>query len=163
NVWDVQTGQLIATFEHPDVVSDLVFADDRWLITGDRGGQAHVWGMTIGNARDRRPLRSQGHAVGGAPPRPRGGQRGRPTPGRGDQRIQLRGRLGRVHAVAFTRGGERLVSAGDDRDVIVWDTATGREACRIHHDDELPRRTLAAAGALVAIAAADTVELWSTV
>ncbi len=43
----------------------------------------------------------------------------------------LEGHRDAVNAVAFSSDGGRLVSAGRDHDVIVWDVATGTEVLRI--------------------------------
>jgi WD40 repeat protein/serine/threonine protein kinase/tetratricopeptide (TPR) repeat protein len=41
--------------------------------------------------------------------------------------LTCRGHAGRVRAVAWSRDGTRLASAGDDRTVKVWEAATGKE------------------------------------
>jgi WD40 repeat protein len=41
--------------------------------------------------------------------------------------FQLQGQAGSVNALAFNRDGSRLVTAGDDRLLKLWDTATGQK------------------------------------
>ncbi len=162
-VWDAKTGELLATFEHPEVVSDLAFAGGDRLVTGDRDGRGHVWDIKSGVvASDRHDLRSPIYALAASA--------GVVAVGTHDAHVTLwpgervlRGHLGKVLAVGFAAGGTRLVSAGDEAQSIVWDVAAGKERCRITHpDDEPARRALATAGDLVAIASDEIVTVWST-
>jgi WD40 repeat protein len=67
-----------------------------------------------------------------------------------------------VHAVAFTPDGLRLVSAGDDRNIIVWNLATAVEARRWPaHQGPIPGLDVSPGGELVASASRDdSIRLW---
>ena len=39
---------------------------------------------------------------------------------------ELRGHTGSITRIAFSRDGRRLVSVGDDQQVVVWDSSTGK-------------------------------------
>jgi WD40 repeat protein len=47
--------------------------------------------------------------------------------------LTLKGHAGRVFAVAFTPGGERLFSGGEDGKVLVWDVADGTDRGRLNN------------------------------
>ena len=72
--------------------------------------------------------------------------RGRPTPGHGGERIKLvrvwdaitgslervlRGHTGEVFAAIFHPDGTRIASAGRDRTIRLWDSATGTELAQL--------------------------------
>ena len=67
-----------------------------------------------------------------------------------------------VHAVAITHDGRQLVSAGDDRQIIVWELATGRELLRWRaHDGQIPTVTISPDGATVASGSRDdSIRTW---
>jgi len=67
-----------------------------------------------------------------------------------------------VHAVAITSDGRNLVSAGDDRHIIVWEFATGRELLRWRaHDGPIPSVSISPDGATVASGSRDdSIRAW---
>jgi WD40 repeat protein len=67
-----------------------------------------------------------------------------------------------VHAVAITGDGRNLVSAGDDRHIIVWELATGKELLRWRaHDGQIPTVTIGPDGATVASGSRDdSIRAW---
>src|SRR5262249_21259349 len=50
----------------------------------------------------------------------------------------LEGHTAHVTGLAFNRDGRRLVSAGDDRGLKVWDTTSGQEALALDIGDIVP-------------------------
>jgi WD40 repeat protein len=160
-VWDRKRGRALASFEHDDEVRALAFAPagDR-LFAGTRTGVA-IWGLPD---KPQHELDSGIHAVAIARDGALavGTDDSRVTLLRGEQRTVLRGHVGRVFAVAFARGGTRLVSGGEDRQPLVWDVASGAKIATLGEQSG-PVRALAVAsdGELVAIATTGGVQLRS--
>ena len=152
-LWDAQTHQQLAAFEHPDAVSAVAFAGTSRLVTAV-SGVAYVWDITHGVAREARELDNPVSAIALA-----GGVLAAGTSDDlvtvwrpGEPSRQLRGHTGRVLAVALSADGATLVSGGEDRQPIVWDVATGKERCRLReHVGAI--RAIAIAGRLVATTA----------
>jgi WD40 repeat protein len=67
-----------------------------------------------------------------------------------------------MYAVAFSPDGRLIASAGDDRVVRVWDSATGRERLRLRgHHDSITRLAFSPDGRFVASCGSDrTVRVW---
>jgi WD40 repeat protein/tRNA A-37 threonylcarbamoyl transferase component Bud32 len=163
-VWDVASGQAIASFEHADVVSFVAFTNGgRRLVTGSRDGTSPIWDIAEGGAkRGEQQLDSAVHAVAAAPTRGRvaiGTDDSLVTLWDGDRTTPLHGHLGRVLAIAFTPDGQHFVTAGDDPTVVVW-TATG-ERERAFGSFSNPVRSIAIWGDVVAVASGGRVRLWS--
>ena len=162
-VWDRETRQPIATFEHGDVVGSLALVPgDAALVTGSRDGAARVWETKV--AKVHHDLGSQIHALAVA-------RDGTVAAGTDDSRITLlhgaskdvlHDHLGSVYALAFTPDGKQLLSAGNDTAVFVWNVATG-EHVRSFASHDQPVRALAIEpdGDRVAILVDGSVELWS--
>jgi WD40 repeat protein len=160
-VWDLQTGGIIQTFEHADVVTATHFISNQLLVTGSRDGTVRVW--KVGGAKDRYPLESEIHAVAVASDHSvaTGTDDSRVTLLRGNERTVLDGHLGRVYAVAFTADARRLVSGGDDA-TIVWDVHEGARPSKLASlAIPPPTRGLAIDGDDLVVLTGDTVEVWS--
>jgi WD40 repeat protein len=139
-VWDAETGQLLATFEHAKVVHTVAFTTDgTQLLTASGDGSVRVWDISRGAAKRSRDLDSVVHAIAVAP-------NGSIAIGTDDSRVTIWRRLSpvgealpdaapevlrdhdsRVYALAFSPDGTQLVSAGDDTFAIVWTAGTRRK------------------------------------
>ena len=148
-LWDAQTHQLLASFEHPDRVTAVAFAGaDRLVTAGD--GVAYVWDLTHRVSREVRDLDNPVNAIAFAHGvLAAGSSDDLVTLWHGTQPKQLRGHTGRVLAVALSADGTRLVSGGEDRTPIVWDVATGKPRCRLR-EHRAAVRAIAIAGDTVA-------------
>jgi WD40 repeat protein len=71
-------------------------------------------------------------------------------------------RYGAAHGVCFTPDGQRLLSGGDDRDLRVWDVATGNEMAVLSgHEDGIMAVAVHPDGTRAATASRDnTVRVW---
>jgi WD40 repeat protein len=74
----------------------------------------------------------------------------------------LRGHTGAVNAVAFSAGGSRIASAGDDHTIRIWDLPTrGPAGVLTGHDGPVSSLALSPDGRILASAGDDrTVRLW---
>ena len=157
-VWDLQTGELVATFEHADVVTATYFVANEQLVTGSRDGTVRVW--NVAGTKVRQDFESEIHAVAVGPDHSvaAGTDDSRVTVlVHGIERVVLDGHLGRVYALAFTQDG-RLVSGGDDA-AIVWDVEKRTKTTTLAIP--VPIRGLAIDGDTVVALTGDTVEMWS--
>jgi len=162
-VWDAETGELVASFEHGETVDDLAFTASGTLVTGSSDGTARIWQVP---ERTRHDLFSPVHALAVA-------SDGTIAAGTDDSRVrlwrdgsgaplELDGQLGRVFALAFTPDGHHLVVAGDDRRPSVWDVRThqrlllGEHASAVHAVAVAPDASVAAT-----VTDDDHVRLWS--
>ena len=162
-VWDLGTGQPIATFPHNEAVTSVAFApDEAQVATGSRDGIAHVWRTVATKARH--DCGSEIHAIAASGD-------GVVAAARDDSKITwlgstyntvLSGHDGRVLAVAFTPDNMFLLSGGDDPHVFVWSNATGAHD-HSFGDFKEPVRALAVGPDpdRVAVLTGTTVELWS--
>jgi WD40 repeat protein/energy-coupling factor transporter ATP-binding protein EcfA2 len=170
--WDVATGlQRKALFAHVDDVKAIAFSPDgRKMATGSADGKVVIWDVKSGT-----PL----HILGGHVDKVNALAFSRPD-GRllataGDDaslRIwnvssgkpagrALYGHIGSVDAVAFGRDERQLVTAGEDRQVILWDGLEGRILYSFRFR-EVFDINLSTDGSLLAVATGLDVEIWDT-
>ena len=75
------------------------------------------------------------------------------------QRTVLQGHTGPVYAIAFSRDGNRLASAGQDRTVRMWDTGTGEQQVCIAHPGPVYGLALTPDASVVAAMGADAIRV----
>ncbi len=169
-IWDLESLQEVATYEHGDVISSLAFVPNaERLAVGSRDGSARLWDTRL--AKTHAPFDSAVNAVAVA-------RDGAVAVGLDDSsvvvlrdsaKLELHGplgHLGSVRAAVFTPDGTRLVTAGDDAAAIVWDARTGAQLGMLAKFDQAqppPVRALAVGsdGDRVAIARDGKIEVWS--
>ncbi|MCX5743341.1 MAG: sigma 54-interacting transcriptional regulator, partial [Proteobacteria bacterium] len=159
-VWDRATGQVVASYEHGDLVTSVAFAATDDLVTASHDGSVRIWDPRLLEVRHR--LDSAIHAIALAAD-------GTVAVGTDDSHVTLfhgeatrvlREHLGRVHAVAFTPDGTSLVTAGDDPHPIVWNVASGQPRGRLGaHATAVRAVAISPDGRTVATGATDGVQL----
>ncbi|HEY5926316.1 MAG TPA: protein kinase [Kofleriaceae bacterium] len=164
-LWDLGSGQQIATFEHGDIVSEVGFVPGAtmWLATASREGRVRIWNTQA--AKTPVNLDSAINAVAIA-------SSGTVAVGLDDSNVklladgvvaELHGHLGSVRALGFTADG-RLISAGDDASAIIWDVASRKQLATfapVAGDAPAPVDAIAIDGDRVGLVRAGKIEIWS--
>jgi hypothetical protein len=131
-VWDLKTNRTVKTLQTSAAVRAAFFdRDDRFVFTGDRGGNIRVWDLATGQQ-----VRSWQHsgaiyALALAPDGKTIASAGSDRVVRlwdaqtGQERLPLNGHSGPVYGLAFRPDGKVLASAGWDRTIRLWDAGTG--------------------------------------
>lgn len=137
-IWDVATGDLLATVRHDGRIWCATFSDDgRFLATSSDDGTARVWNGVTGE-RVTPPVRQEGPVECVALSRD-----GRIfATGSHDQTARVWDARtgaaitapllhdGLLKCVAFSRDGGRLITAGTGRTARIWDARTGEPLAR---------------------------------
>lgn len=155
----------------PFAIHSVAFSPDgETLATGDGTGTVRLWNMRGGELK----TTIQAHTNWAFSLAWSGGGKQLVTGG-GDNLVHifessdparpvktLRGHVKDVHAVALTPDGTRIVSAGDDKHIIVWDVATGSEVRRWRaHDGPIPALAVNPDGRTIASGSRDDIiRLW---
>ena len=169
-VWDVATGELLATFEHADVVTSIAFSPDpeqQLLLTASTDGSARVWDLSRDAAKRFFEADAEVNGLAVAAD-------GSVAAARADSRVSVwragteeptvvREHAARVLAIAYSPDGRWLVSGGEDQDALLFETS---QFARIHtlRGHQRPIRTIAFSqdGSRVATAGDEgLVRIWS--
>jgi WD40 repeat protein len=120
HVWDVQSGAVVATLQHPEAVLTVAFSpDNRLLATGSTDGNARVWSVAAWL-----PLASFSHESGS----------------RGDN----------VREVSFSPDSTRLLTVGSDRFARIFDLTNRGRNLRLNNVTLVNAATFSHDGGLVA-------------
>jgi WD40 repeat protein len=144
-VYDLDSGRVLSTLEHPEGVQAVAWhPEGRLLATGCNDHRIYLWDMAgSGMAGQGKPELRGTQAGPGTPPAPR----------------VLEGHTWEVHNLAFDAGGDWLVSFGWDMTLRLWDVATRRQLWQMeevrvlgfHQGEQL----------LASCLAGRTVQLWA--
>jgi WD40 repeat protein len=171
-LWDVVTGQIVATLPQESWVTALAFrCDGEMLATGHDDGMVRIWDL-----RGYRLVREySGHElpVSALAFSPDGGRLASAGEDRlvrcwdaigGRALVTMEGHTDRVPALAWHPLGQFLVSAGWDTTARVWDTTTGEPYILLNsHADQVHTHAFSPDGRFLACAdSANTVHLWHT-
>lgn len=170
-VWDVRTGQKLATLAGDLSVNAVAFSPDgRLLAAGCWSGEIKIWELPA--FRETPPLRHHRSSVFSVAFR----RDGKFLASGGDDRtivvwdlavgeveeVLPAGDL--VDCVAYSFDGKLLAACGKDRGVTVWDTETWRIRHRLEgHTDHVSSVSFSPDGSLLASAGYDrTIRVWQT-
>jgi WD40 repeat protein len=168
-LWDVAEGKVYFTWTgHTEAVTSVTFSPDgqRLLSTSD-DTTVRLWDANTGFELHSLPGHPGGSVCGAFAPDGRfatGGLDGsvKLWSAEGDLVTQFRGHRFSVLDLVFSGDGRRLVSAGWDQTVKVWDTASGHEALRLTgHGDRVNGVALSRDGLLASAGGDGTVRLWN--
>ncbi len=162
-IWELHSGQELATFEHGDAVNAAVFVPGAVsrLASSSRDGTARIWDANA--TRVRADLDASVNAIAIA----RDGTVAVAFADvvkllRGGEEIELHGHLGSVLAVAFSPDGARLVTAGEDARALVWDARTGKQVGALgDHPEPTNAVAFAPTGDRVALLVGGAIEVWT--
>ena len=112
-VWDVATGECVATLEgHSNSIYCVaIFSDGRRIVSGSRDGNLKLWGIAPVSVDLSKPAELRG---------------------------KLNGHSGSVNCVAISPDGRRIVSGSHDKTLKVWDVTTGKCVATLEgHSDQV--------------------------
>lgn len=135
-LWDVETGQLVRTFESPGPVwTSVAFSPDgKMLATGGQGSAIHLWDVSTGESLREIPAVSGYISVLAFSPDGQQLAAGSFVGSAavwdvttGERLTEFRQHQTRVNSVAFSPDGQLVVSGGGDNKARVWNAVTGEE------------------------------------
>jgi WD40 repeat protein len=140
-LWDVAGGKELRQLKgHEDMVLSVAFSPDgRTLASGSRDRTIRLWEVATG--KEIRCWEANGVVVLSVAFSPNG--KTLASAGTWDHAIRLwdtatgkpihpaMGHTGVVRSIGFLPDGKKLVSHGHDRQILVWDLATGKVGCRL--------------------------------
>jgi WD40 repeat protein len=146
-LWDVRTGQALATLPHTDYVDELAFSPDgRLLATGGSNNPLRLWKvptrqlhLELPSARPPAAFSPDGRTLAhGALQRAE-----LRDPATGSLRRSLQGHESLIAGLAYSPDGKILATTGEPRygltsSLILWDPATGRRKASRRWQSQLP-------------------------
>ncbi|MHC4777178.1 MAG: WD40 repeat domain-containing serine/threonine protein kinase, partial [Planctomycetota bacterium] len=171
-VWDISTGETVQVLTDPNqgVLSVAVSQDGRSVVTYGDKCEAVLWDLGEGRVVrriDPLPGWAYGHVAfvwGGGSFMVSSGSLMRRFDLYPDLRVQNFIEIGRnIRGIVPTPDGLRVITAGDQRRVKIWDLHTGKvESWRYGHTDRIGGLALSPDGALLATVGADHVlRMWN--
>ena len=166
HLWEARNGRPLVELTHEHMVTEVAFSPNgNRLATGTNRGLVRIFSVPDGRELVR--MEHQGSATGFAFS-PDSMRIALPTEG-GIQIIEVdtgRELVQMPHAgdrPTFSPGGEELATLGRENAVIVWDSETGRELARMHHNEGVADMAFSPDGKNVATAVKDdTARIWTT-
>ncbi|MBI1289813.1 hypothetical protein GC173_01025 [bacterium] len=168
-LWDVNTGQELQSFAHPEVVNSVAFSPDGTdILTGSNDKTARLWDASTGAAL--RTLSGHTNTVAGVAYSPDGtrvltGSRDGTArlweTSTGAVRQTFSGHTGWVYAVAYSPDGTRVLT-GSNGDARLWDVNTGVvQRTLVGHSRSLTSVAFSPDGSLLLTGSDDaTARLW---
>jgi WD40 repeat protein len=165
-LWDVASGaELVELSGHTAGVESIAFTPNgRFLVSGSRDGSVKLWRVQDFRAESRAPV--VGLAVSPSEPAVAAST----SEGRvriWNTKARRWTKLNSIHAkavyrMAFSPDGTRLATAGYDKQIEVFDTATGDRLAELFHDDVVRDVVFGQQGKTVISASADSsVRVWN--
>src|SRR6266567_3080347 len=134
-LWDAETGKLIVNKGHTQPLRSAVFSPDgtHIIATTSRGNTARLWNLESGNSAV-----LQGNFR------------------------DLQGHSGAIGGAAFSRDGQLVVTASDDKTARIWDAQTGRQVAVLgDHGGAMNSAAFSPDGRYIVTASDDrTARLW---
>jgi WD40 repeat protein/serine/threonine protein kinase len=164
-IWDAAEGRELRTLQGQSigpVWAVAVTPDGKRVVAGNDDGTANVWDTASGQQL----LTLKGHT---APPVFGAGTLGLLSSSQGQASFLAAaacypgrtGHIGRILAIAATPDGRRLVTAGEDGSVRVWDSASGRELFTLKgHSQNVRSVAVTPDGRIVAAGENGTIRIW---
>jgi hypothetical protein len=168
-VWDVKTGQEIATIKGQNTVNTASFSPDglRILTTAYDDNTARVWDAKTG--QEIATLKGHENIVNTADFSPDGlrilttswDNTARVWDAKTGQEIAtLKGHKSNVFAASFSPDGQHIVTASRDRTARVWDTKSGLQLAILKHESSIRTASFSPDGQRILTTSIDEARVW---
>ena len=166
-VWDVQSGETLATLNHDDKVNAVAFsADGERVATASDDHTARVWDVQSGETlttlnHDDRIRAIAFSADGSRVVTASSSATAQVWEAQSDETLATLNHADEVNAVAFSADGSRVATASNDGTAWVWDVQSDETLAILNHADEVNAVAFSADGSRVATASNDgTAWVW---